>query len=86
MPLIKITRSGLAAIACSVALLWACILCEQIVTRRARAGQAEAIRCIERLQNKQHPSQITVPSTRPRQGRYNDGVKAPRELPRLRPA
>jgi putative protein kinase ArgK-like GTPase of G3E family len=44
MPLVKITRSGLVAIGCSVAVLWGCILGERITMQRAYAERAAVMR------------------------------------------
>ena len=42
----KITRSGLAAIACSVALLWGCILAERMELNRAYAERDAVMRTV----------------------------------------
>jgi len=46
MPFAKITGSGLAAIACAVAALWACILGERITFERAYAERAAVMRSL----------------------------------------
>jgi hypothetical protein len=61
----KITRSGLFAITCSVALLWACILGEQAAMRRAYAERAAVMRVIESRQRKQRPARVSTPRRLP---------------------
>jgi len=50
MPIAKITGQGLAAIALSVALLWACFIAERVTVRRARIEQAQVMRDLRDLQ------------------------------------
>ena len=51
MPVAKITGQGLIAIGCSVALLWTCLLVEQITLLRAA-------RAMEQLQKTSHHSPV----------------------------
>lgn len=66
----KITRSGLTAIGCAVALLWTILLAERAIVWRADAERAAAMRIIERLrENRQPPAPASIPSARPRSQR-----------------
>jgi putative protein kinase ArgK-like GTPase of G3E family len=58
MPLAKITRSGLVAIGCSVAVLWGCILGERIAMQRAYAERAAVMR---RLAPRRHTEPVGAP-------------------------
>ena len=62
MPIAKITGQGLFAIACSVALLWSCLIGERLMLRDAGSERARALREIEQLQQRQpRPTPVTVP-------------------------
>ena len=50
MPIAKITGQGLAAIALSVALLWACFIAERLTVRNARVQHAQVMRELRQLQ------------------------------------
>ena len=50
MPIAKITGQGLAAIALSVALLWACFIGERLMVKEATACRAQVMRDLHRLQ------------------------------------
>ena len=65
MPLMKITGPGLVAIACSVALLWACILGERTMMRRAYAERAAVMRAIAPRQDRHRAEPVLGPSIRP---------------------
>ena len=52
MPIAKITGQGLAAIALSVALLWACLIGERVMVRRAFAERTLLIRDLQRMQRR----------------------------------
>jgi hypothetical protein len=54
MPLMKITGPGLVAIACSVALLWACLLGERIVLRQAYSERAAVMRSLAHARGARH--------------------------------
>ena len=62
MPIAKITGPGLAAIACSVALLWGCVFVEQSAHRNAVTERMLVMREVERLQQRQHPVPVSNPS------------------------
>jgi len=49
VPLMKITKPGLVAIGCAVALLWTCILAERGVMRRALSERAAVMRGLEQM-------------------------------------
>lgn len=62
MPVAKITGQGLFAIACSVALLWSCLIGERVLQRNAGSERLRALRGIEQLQQRQsRPTPVTVP-------------------------
>jgi len=52
MPIIKITRQGLSAIALSVALLWGCVIGQRVAARRAFSERAKVLRDISRMQRR----------------------------------
>jgi hypothetical protein len=73
MPIAKITGQGLAAIALSVALLWACFIGERLLVRETLQRQAQVMRELHQMQrdhrtepvsapvpHTQHPSRITL--------------------------
>jgi len=73
MPIAKITGQGLAAIALSVAILWACFIGERLTIKHAAARQARVMRELHQLRrNRQaepvsgpehhvsHPARVTV--------------------------
>lgn len=61
MPVVKITGQGLAAIALSVALLWACWIATRITMERSLVERARVLRELERMQRKQRPEPVSVP-------------------------
>ncbi len=65
MPIAKITGQGLAAIACSVALLWWFLLAERSMVREAFQERARVMREVQRLQKLQRPIPVSVPFSRP---------------------
>jgi hypothetical protein len=67
MPIAKITGQGLAAIALSVGLLWACLVGERLTLNRAVARRAEVMRELRQLQLRNR----TVPASTPIQRRSN---------------
>lgn len=69
MPLVKITKPGLAAIALSVALLWGCLFGQRAMMQTALRERAEVMRQLVRERQQTRP--VAVPSFR--------------LLPRLRP-
>jgi hypothetical protein len=61
MPVAKITGQGLFAIACSVALLWGCLVGEQVMLRRATTERVKVFHQMERLQHKPRPTPVSTP-------------------------
>ena len=70
MPLMKITGPGVVAIACSVALLWACILGERIVLRRAYSERAAVMRSVAHDRGARHAQPALAPRLLPRLPRH----------------
>ena len=64
MPIAKITGQGLAAIALSVALLWACFIGERLMVRQALAQRAQLMRELRQMQ-RDHRAQPVSDPTRP---------------------
>jgi hypothetical protein len=62
MPIIKITRQGLSAIALSVALLWGCVIGERVAARRAFSERAKVLRDISRMQRRLRTQPASVPA------------------------
>ena len=62
MPIIKITRQGLSAIALSVALLWGCAIGERVAARRAFSERAKVLRDISRMQRRLRTQPASVPA------------------------
>ena len=64
MPIVKITGQGLAAIALSVVLLWACFIGERLTMNRAVAQRAQVMRELRRLQlhNRMQPASTPMPA------------------------
>jgi len=60
MPIAKITGPGLVTIACSVGMLWTCVIGQQIAQRNASTERARVIREVRQLQQ-----QRTVPVSIP---------------------
>lgn len=60
MPVAKITGQGLAAIACSVGLLWSCVIAQRIAWQNASSERVRVIREVRQLQQ-----QRTVPVSDP---------------------
>ena len=61
MAIAKITRTGLAAMAVSVAFLWGCLLSERYVVQRAGLLRAQALYNLERLREGHHPQPVSAP-------------------------
>jgi hypothetical protein len=62
MPIIKITRQGLSAIALSVALLWGCVIGQRVAARRAFSERAKVLRDISRMQRRLRTQPASVPA------------------------
>ena len=61
MPIAKITGQGLATIACSVALLWTCVIAQRVADRNASTERARVIREVRQLQ-RQRTAPVSEPS------------------------
>jgi len=61
MPIAKITGRGLAAIACSVGLLWICVIAQRISQSQALTERARVIREVRQLQQ-QRTVPVSVPN------------------------
>jgi len=61
MPVAKITGQGLFAIACSVALLWGCLIGETVMVRGAATERVRVLREIEQLRRKSRPTPVIGP-------------------------
>jgi hypothetical protein len=61
VPIARITTSGLTAMAASVILLWSCLISEQVLVRRAVREQAEVLRDINRLRQRQRSQPVDAP-------------------------
>jgi hypothetical protein len=57
----KITRTGLAAMAVSVAFLWGCLISERYVVQRAGLERARALYNLERLREGRQPQPVSAP-------------------------
>ena len=64
MALAKITGSGLSSIALLVAVLWACIVGEQIVLQRANRELGQAMTEIRQLQSRKRAEPASTPAPR----------------------
>jgi len=74
--MVSITRQGLAAIALAVALLWASLLGERIVVRRAVAERTQLMLEIHQMQrgkNRQQPERVSTPVRIPHPARVTVG-------------
>ena len=62
MPIAKITGQGLSAIAASVALLWGCVIGEQMQRRDAYSERERVVREVRLMQqNRLHPMPVSAP-------------------------
>ena len=73
MPIAKITGQGLAAIACSVFLLWGFIAGEKLTVRHARKEYAQTMRDLRQLQRRTQPVSVPAPTPNPQPGRMRVG-------------
>ena len=71
MPIARITGQGLAAIALSVALLWACFIGERLMLRNAIDQRAQLMRELHRMQRDRRAQPVSAPA---RRGRHFDRV------------
>ena len=61
MPVAKISGQGLCAIACSVALLWGCLIGERVMLRNAATERVKVLREMEYMQKKPRPTPVSAP-------------------------
>jgi hypothetical protein len=66
MALAKITRTGLSAIAMLVTILWACILSEHLIVRRANEELSRAMWQMRELRTKRGAEPASIPAQQPR--------------------
>ncbi len=64
MAIVKITGQGLTSIAILVALLWACVIGERVIVRRAEAGAAQVSLAMRTLRMKQRREPAATPARR----------------------
>jgi hypothetical protein len=61
MPIAKITGQGLAAIAFSVALLWACFIGERLLVRQSIEQRAELMRELRQMRHDRRAQPVSAP-------------------------
>ena len=61
MAIAKITKTGLAGMAVSVAVLWGCLISERYVVQRAGMERARALYNLERLRQGRQPQPVSMP-------------------------
>jgi hypothetical protein len=61
MAIAKITKTGLAGMTVSVALLWGCLLSERYVVQQAGMERARALYNLEQLRQGRHPEPVSAP-------------------------
>ena len=64
MPIAKITGQGLAAIALSVALLWACFIGERLLVRQSLDQRAQLMRELHQMQRDHRAQPVSAPTPR----------------------
>ena len=64
MPIAKITGQGLAAIALSVALLWACFVGERLLVRHTLDQRVQLMRELHRMQRDHRAQPVYAPTPR----------------------
>jgi len=64
MPIARITGQGLAAIALSVALLWACFIGERLMVRNAIDQRAQLMRELHQMQRDRRAQPVSAPAHR----------------------
>jgi hypothetical protein len=64
MPIAKITGQGLAAIACSVALLWGFIVGEKLTVHHTRKEYARLMRDLRQMQQQRRMEPVALPAPR----------------------
>jgi hypothetical protein len=73
MPIARITGQGLAAIACSVALLWGSFIGERIMVRRAAMERVIVMRDVQLMQRTRRAEPVSAPVHMPRPVRVTTG-------------
>jgi hypothetical protein len=66
MPIARITGQGLAAIACSVALLWGSFIAQRIMVQRAAAERIMVLRDLQHTQRLHRSEPVSTPVKMPR--------------------
>ena len=66
MPIARITGPGLAAIACSVALLWGSFLAERLLVRQAAEERILVMREVRNTQRLRRSEPVNTPVSAPR--------------------
>jgi hypothetical protein len=61
MPIARITGQGLAAIALSVALLWACLIGERLILKRSTARRAQVMHQLRQMQLRNNTQPASTP-------------------------
>jgi hypothetical protein len=62
MPIVRITGQGLAAIALSVALLWACFIGERLMVRQAIAQRVQLMQELRQMQRDHRAQPVSAPA------------------------
>ena len=75
MPIARITGQGLAAIAFSVALLWACFIGERVMVHQALAQRTQLMRELHQMQreSQHHPAGLLPTPSGPHLSRVTVG-------------
>ncbi len=89
MPIARITGQGLAAIAFSVAILWACFIGERLMVHQALAQRTQLMRELRQMQRHNHNTTqpVSIPPhvrTCPSHPRLTRPMSLARAAPRLR--
>lgn len=61
MPIAKITGHGLLAIAFAVALLWACVIADRTMSRRAQVDRVRVMRDFQHFVRQQRSQPVVSP-------------------------
>ena len=62
MPIVRITGQGLAAIALSVTVLWACFIGERLIVHHALARRAQVMRELHQMQRDHGTQPVSAPA------------------------
>jgi hypothetical protein len=71
VPVAKITGQGLTSIAILVALLWACVVGQRLVLRRANQEAAQVARAMRELRSKSRREPAAAPARPPHRRLHN---------------